>query len=355
MSAPYHPNFVVNLPYRNKLPSAPYGPYFKNVDILTHLKDEFPEYRTSTIEKNYVWQPHLGPLVGIDIDLVDQESILVADVNAQQNLAPSDRKYLHYSSNEKGKGKSSKASFDEQTKPWWLRNTTYMENNPFNVQSKIIEEDPGKRTAELKKKLAEPHLDHFSQEYVERTFSSVDETIKRLEAQNKNKKIVYNIPVLPLEDQIPSSKKRKRIHSLVRFDEDPKVVVNVVTVQDDEQTSKKYKIDDSIATNVREPLPSKDGATTVKGLEVTLVAPAAKDDSYNRKKTEHLFEWVKDYRMEIHTDPLGCNFIFLLDEEDKEQLPTKVKYFPIASRVDMKKLTLDNSMPQDCLVVREDS
>jgi hypothetical protein len=379
-TTPYQPNFVMNLPYRNKLPTTAYGPYFKNIDVLSHLKEENPEYRTSTIEKNYIWQPHLGPFVGVDIELVDQESILIADPNAQQNLHPDDRKHLHYSGLEKGKGKAVKASFDQQSKPWWLRNTTYMENNPFNLQ-KVKEEDPRQRAAELKKKLADPHMDHFSPEYIEKTFSCVEDTIKRLEAQNKHRKLVSVTPVVPLQETNNNNNKtsRKRIHSLVRFDEDPKIVVNVVNdqnniEQDGESVTKKYKIDDSIVANVREPASSKDGVTnTFKGLEVTLVAPVIKDNENNNdsptkqsKKVslnsdeQLLYEWVKDYRMEIHTDEQTCNFVFLVHEERDPTVSanhrpaTKVHYFPVASRVDMKKLTLENSSPQDCVVLRED-
>lgn len=346
---PRQPNFAINLKYRNKLPSAPYGPYFKNVDILTSLKTELPEYRTSTIEKNYVWQPHLGPFVGINIDLVDQDSILVTDTN--QNLHSEDRKYINYVSNDKVKGKK---TFDQQSKPWWLRNTTYLENNPFNKGSKLSEDDPRTRALELKKKLTNPNLDHYSTEYIDGTFTKVEETVKRLQAQNKDKKtLVASHPVMPLlEENISningSDLNRKRLHSLVRFDEDPKVVVNLVSTYDESAPkSKKYKIDDSVVTNVREPV-KKDGVALAKGVDVTLVAPVMEDETYHQKKSEHLYEWVKDYRMEVHQDAANTNFVILLNEEENQVL-----YFPVSSRIDMKKLTLENSIPQDCFIIRE--
>ena len=86
----------------------------------------------------------------------------------------------------------------------------------------------------------------------------------------------------------------------------------------------------------------------MKGLVVTVVAPVAEDESYSRKKSEHLFEWVKDYRMEVHQDGANTNYALLIDEEN-----SSVFYLPITSRVDMKKLTLENSIPQDCFVIRD--
>eukprot|EP01040_Poterioochromonas_malhamensis_P002384 gene2384-2531_t len=345
---PYQPNFVINLPYRNKIPPAPYGPYFKTIDILTSLKDEVPEYRTSTIEKNYVWQPHFGPDVGINIDLVDHDSILVADANAQANIHPDDRKYINYVSNDKVKGKYQKSSFDQQSKPWWLRNTTYLENNPFNKSSTLKEENPKHRTRDLKKKLADPLLEQFSIEYIDKTFSLTDETVQRLQNQNKDKKkLVSSKPIMPLFEGDNTGRSKKRLHSLVRFDEDPKFVVNAVSGAG-EGKFKKYKIDDSIATNVRDPV-SKDNTTTAKGVDITLVAPVAEDENYSRNKEEHLYEWVKDYRMEVHQDAPNSNFVVIVDEENQ-----KVHYLAIDSRIDMKKLTLDQSIPQDCLVIRED-
>jgi hypothetical protein len=360
---PHQPNFVVNLPYRNKLPSAPYGPYFKTIDVLSSLKGDFPEYRTSTIEKNYVWQPHFGPDVGINIDLVDQDSILVSDAQAAQNLHPDDKKYLNYLSNEKAKG-NRKATFDQQSKPWWLRNTTYLENNPFRLNNKLKDEDPKLRALELKKKLVDPSADHYSEEYVEKTFSMVDETIKRLELQNKTKKqIVSSVLIVPFivdysinDEEEENKASKKRLFSLVRYDEDPKVVVNLVKVDDNDdstatgQQAKKYKVDDSIVTNVRNPLSSRDETTNQsKGLEVTLVAPMMDDNSFSRKKQQHLYKWVKDYRMETHIDPANSNFIVMINEQSG-----KAEFFPIASRIDMKKLNLDHSLPQDCLVIRDE-
>ena len=38
------------------------------------------EYKISTLEKSFIWQPNFGLDMGINLDLVDQESILVQEI-----------------------------------------------------------------------------------------------------------------------------------------------------------------------------------------------------------------------------------------------------------------------------------
>ena len=71
--------FICQPQFHNSLPNAPCGPYFKQVDLL-HPYADFATYRASSLEKNYVWQPHFPPDLGIRLNLVDQESILNPDV-----------------------------------------------------------------------------------------------------------------------------------------------------------------------------------------------------------------------------------------------------------------------------------
>jgi len=122
--------FIIKLKFANNLPNAPSGPFLKSIPYVNNgsysslYDNKFPEYRTSTLEKGYTWQPHFGPDLGIQLDLVDQDSILETD---HQTVDQSDLKYLTGSVDS---GRAKLAQLD-QSKPLWLRNTTYMENNLF--------------------------------------------------------------------------------------------------------------------------------------------------------------------------------------------------------------------------------
>ena len=327
-----NPAFLYSLTYKNKLPTAPYGPYFKRIEILTSLKDEAPEYRMSTIEKNYVWQPHFGNEVGIQLDLVDQDSILVSEQTEQ--IHPDDRLYINYSGSDRRK---TDLSID-QNKPWWLRNTTYLENNPFNTKSKLREEDPKVFVESLQKRLKNPKLDHYSAEYVESTFTTVDKTVEDLKKANASKKtLVSSQPIFPI-----NLTGKKRSYSLIRFDEDPKLIVEKIS------TTKKYRIDDSIITNIRPPTVLEEG-TKAKGLDVTLVAPFVENNG-SSKTEEQLYEWVRDYRMEFYAEQNDDNFVILVNEDDDN-----VEYLAVNARIDLKKIIGDYVVPEDSLVKRVDS
>ena len=116
--------FLIDLQFQNNLPNAPSGPFLRKLGLY-HKFDRFAEYKTSTLEKKHVWQFHLGPDCGLNLDFVDQDSILVE--SDMKELDVDEQAYL------KGNQKksSSKKDLDESDKPWWLRSTTYMENDLF--------------------------------------------------------------------------------------------------------------------------------------------------------------------------------------------------------------------------------
>lgn len=332
-------NFNVKFHYRTSLPSPPCGPYFHNVDILRSLDEGLPEYRTSTLEKSFVWQPHFGPDMGIKLDLVDQESIVIPDRPAP--LDPSEMKYLNGSNTDKSKGKLK--SFDQESKPWWLRNTTYLENNPFN-KGKVAEDDLVQRGMAAKSRLVDQTKDLFGVDLVDDSFSKVEATVQRLIAEKKNAHLLWGAPFIPQASADRAEGSRKR--QLVRFDEDPKLITKAVPHGADAGVDqvKRFKVDHGLITNERAVI-RHDDTVLASTVDVSLVAPDA--DSVNGHGSR--YHWVKDYRMELQDAGSTDCFLLVVNEGTGSAY-----FFPITSRMDMRKLGPDASKPLECVVHREE-
>ena len=357
--------FLLSLKFQNSLPNAPSGPFLKNIQVK-HSFEEFPEYRTSTLEKSYIWQPHFGPDMGIELDLVDQDAILAQDKGGV--LDQSDLRYLTGNAN-KGRGKTKQ--IDQDNKPWWLRNTTYMENNLYNV-TKIKA-----KTAEAGVSFAaqQPELDYnvdmLSTDFINDSFDAVSRTVNSLIAKNASKKLLRDMSLVPLvagsAGSVPFIEK---LHSLVRFDEDPMVTANGSVKSAEEEhssasssASKKRKVDAGLITNLRKSMKSSELRSEV--IEVSLVSPLVAHDEKDEEEkegdaAEEVYGWVKDYRMNVQHIQLSDSFLFVLptttsDNSSEEATVTEqnVQYFPIRARVDMKKMNPEDSRPHECRVIRE--
>lgn len=121
-------DFIIQPKYANNLPEVPSGPYFKDTKPYRKFED-FAKYNFSSLERSYVWHPHFGPEAGIKLDLWDQESILVH--STKDSLPHEDLKYL-------ASAAAAKGFQSQEEKPWWLRNTTYLEN--ANLDQKFTQE-----------------------------------------------------------------------------------------------------------------------------------------------------------------------------------------------------------------------
>lgn len=371
--------YLLNLKFRNSLPSAPSGPFLKNVKI-THSFDEFPEYCTSTLEKNYIWQPHFGPDLGIKIDLVDQEAILAEDKGAF--LDQSDIKYL--SGNvEKGRGKTKQ--IDDSNKPWWLRNTTYMENNLYNVAKVKSKAAVASETISAKRPVLDYDRDMLSTSFINESFDIVSKTVADLIAKSGTNKLVRDLSLVPMEDSAPSVgvSFADRLHSLVRFDEDPVVVIGSANSNGNGEegysssssmkasgpASKRRKVDTGLITNLRENVKSAE-LSNHHVLEVSLVSPLVTTTTATTAATdaassgEALYSWVKDYRMDVQPSQQQDLFLFVMQRDSTlnstsngngsgEVVEGSVQYFPIRARVDMHKMNPEDSRPHDCVVLRE--
>ena len=352
--------FLISLKYHNNLPNAPSGPFLKNINILQSL-DEFPEFRTSTLEKGYVWQPHFGLDLGVKLDLVDQDAILFQEKNnAAPILDQSDLKYLT-STVEKNRGKTKQ--IDQSSKPWWLRNTTYMENNLYNVgRVKAIAAESAKEISAKKKDNIDYDVDMLSTSYINDSFDLTARTVARLVAENAKRKVLRDLPVVPMESadlSVPAFLGKN--HSLVRFDEDPVVLATEEGYSSSSSTTapaKRRRVDVGVITNLRQAVKSEH--TRNAALEVSLVSPlvqttSAETSNGNGNGKEVRFGWVKDYRMDIQQSKVNDSFLFVysVGGESSSGNDDSVQYFPIGSRIDMKKMNPEDSLPHECIVVPE--
>jgi hypothetical protein len=347
-------DYQLNLKFQNSLPNAPSGPFLKNIKI-THSFDEFPEYCTSTLEKNYIWQPHFGPDMGVQLDLVDQEAILAQDKGSQLDQA--DMKYLA-NNGDKSRGKTK--HIDDSNKPWWLRNTTYMENNLFNIAKVKAKAAEATMTMSAKRPALDYDRDMLSTAFINESFDIVSKTVESLIAKNGANRLLRDMPVVPILVEGPQAVPfMDRPHSLVRFDEDPVIATRSAGSAEEDSSSssssapalKRRKVDTGLITNLRQTVKSSELRSEV--LEVSLVSPLA-------TLLDAAGSWVKDYRMDVQHTQLDDSFLFVLqDQEDREQdhssgADAAVRYFPIRARVDMKKMNPEDSRPHDCVVVLEE-
>lgn len=320
-------NFNIKFQCRNSLPPPPCGPYFMPLEILTSLNQGLPEYRTSSLEKAHIWQPHFGPDLGLKLDLPDMESVLVSD--QQHLLDPEDLKYLS-ATQEKGRGKLK--DFDQASKPWWLRNTTYLENNPFNMGKLTKDEDLVQKNSEARRKAMETGKDSYDIEAIDESFDVVDKFVESLLEQNPGVSIEWSHAILPYCSTPGEVSSKKR--SLVRFDDDPVQVTSSHGV-------KKFRASHAIITNERQVV-KDNGKVLDKHLDVTVIAPQADQDQDSSE-----YDWVKDYRMEVKDDDAKDCFLLV-------QGSGSVSFVPLVGRIDLHKLPLEKSKPLTAVVTRDD-
>lgn len=326
----------------NHVPPPPCGPYFRSLEILTSLDSGMPEFRTSSLEKSYVWQPHFGPELGVKLELVSQEALMIPEKPLA--LDPMDLKYLNAAYEKKVdlRGKN----YDPDNKPWWLRNTTYIENNPFNVSSRARDDDLVLKGVEQKSKIIDHTKSNFSSDDIAQSFTDVQTTVDRLVAQNKQATLLWSAPFLPevsnLSDQGRQVSGRKR--SLVRFDEDPRHTTKAVRHETDDGVDRvqRFDTDHSIITNGR-PCLRPDGSVNDKLVDVSLVAPET-------ASKESLHSLVKDYRLEFQDrDGKDC-FVLVVQESDGHAY-----FFPVQDRMDVRKLGTGGSKELAYVVQRNDA
>lgn len=254
----------------------------------------------------------------------------------------------------------SRGKIDLADKPWWLRETTYTSNDLFRTGSKV--KDEGHATsAKLKQQLQNEVVeDPFSVACIQETFRSVQTTLTSLKSESK-RKMEFMIPLLPAQCTISNDSQSVPLFSIVRFDEDPAANEDLERSTLSQSNKRLKRIDSSIITNFRL---SKDenriGKQSV--FESTLVAPyqdsieggncdELTQEGDNGDKNEVLYDWVKDYSMDVQNHNMGDSFLFFQSENSRGE--SEMSYIPYAARVEMKKLNVEDSMPHECFVTRK--
>ena len=359
-------DFICLPQFHNSLPNAPSGPYLKNIE-LSHRYTEFSQYRTSSLEKNYIWQPHFGPDLGLRLDLVDQEAILnPVSMRNEDNIDASEMRLLKGDAPERGRGKL--RSLDGGEKPWWLRNTTYLENNLY---SSVVQST----NTDFKRKRVGDAFVSGIEAYIS-SFDTVELNVRRLAKEAKEKlhtDIEWSIPVLPgadLGDYL----------AVARFDEDPDTTrkepasssgdVEIPVPLENEAVY-------SILANIRQINPDEENTkTSLTSFYTSLVLPSDEkyvptvaasesNDELNKLSEESkenggdlstdignsttvLFKWAKNYSMDVNTKQ-DDSFVLTVQEprmgggsmsaSSRGGQEGSVTYHPVRSRLLLKKVT----------------
>lgn len=181
-------------------------------------------------------------MIGLDINLVDQEAMLHQPTNEQPD--PADLLYLNPST-----AKSSATSSNPtnsvrhhaidltDSNPWWLRNTTYLENNLFSQTTRNRSDNVA--LSEIKKRLTiDRELDSNPENFAalkslsnkvednidtDDSFSLVDITLKKLIEKNKKSGVSLEWSY----DIFPNNQLENQTISFVRYNETPIPTVNI--------------------------------------------------------------------------------------------------------------------------------
>jgi hypothetical protein len=288
-------DFTVNFQFRNTLPNPMAGPFFQKMEMLTFLPHL--EYKIPSLESKYLWKPVADPFVGIKVDFPDQDSFITKDKTQQPDLMdPADQKLLFSSKKMKRNvANPLKRASSSDEKPFWLRDTTYLENNPFNRAQ--YSKDNDSSNLQRKKHLAalkvadaaaaeNPHCQNpYSIAAIEASFIALQTTLAAMRdgshpsctisastnssslssSQNggKKRKVVGIYPIVPLSSYPSSSstvptttpsKAQEQEYSnlksveLIRYDED----IHQLTVlqEEDEMRAtnkkRKYQVDHAL-------------------------------------------------------------------------------------------------------------
>lgn len=207
----------------------------------------------------------------------------------------------------------------------------------------------------------------LSTEFIDDSFSLVQVAVTNLISKATKLKVNRVMPLLPCDAAIrhpDASINDVSSHSFVLFDEDPSLSFH----GQNNHHAKRRKISDGIITNARK-VQSKDGAKAQPDIDVSLVS-AGVDEEDEEKKGDDTpaldsswveYQWVRDYRMEMHTNEHKDCFVFVYNKSNDSSSSSSsssnsslnMEYYPIDTRIEMKRLNPEESLPHDALVKRD--
>lgn len=313
----------------NAVPPLPSGPFFKKMDLV-HKFEEFGAYHVTSLEKHFVWKPHVN--VAQCLDLVDQES-LIPSTSAGAGVVPG----------LVGTARKTGTSSLDVSKIPWLKKTTYLTNNLYdNVnQFKGDEEIIKGKNAQTKAQI-KVHHDAFAENFIDYTFEAVAaKTARALEASKENlaarRKVEWVVPVLP-DDALWGSNL-----NLLRFDNDPMADDDLRAI--DKAAS--LQVLDSIVTNIRA-LPQK--ATDVSTESRFAISLVANDGTAAENYDVTNYKWVRDFKMQVKGSNLDDSFLFVLDADANGD--KVLTYAPLNSNVELKRISKEECSEHTATVKR---
>mmetsp|Transcript_32468 Transcript_32468/g.30952 ORF Transcript_32468/g.30952 Transcript_32468/m.30952 type:complete len:436 (-) Transcript_32468:130-1437(-) len=382
-------DFICLPQFHNSLPNAPSGPYLKNIELL-HRYQDFSQYKTSSLEKNYIWQPHFGPDLGLRLDLVDQEALFIPEfIKNEDNIDAAEMRLLKGEVTEGRRGKVG------GEKPWWLRSTTYLENNLY---VSVV-----KTKKDIKRQRVNTETMTGIEAYVS-SFDTVEANLERLAKESREKlnvEVEWSIPFLPTEDF-------NDYFAVARYDEDPDISLDRRKLdredkgKDISNEQNSVKASHSILANIRQSiikgenpnkalnsfttslvLPSGDNETTAESVENGNDAEKSSShveeadvttgiDATSEMETAStiipsnsssvVYKWVKDYTMDVNSKQ-DDSYILTVDipglsnslnssssASSSQQSLGSLSYRPIRSKLELKKDTTGH--PHEAIITR---
>jgi hypothetical protein len=331
-------DFLVDFKYNNALPPVPSGPFFSDFGMVESFQ-LLRNYKMSSLEKSYIWQPHPDPLVGIDIDLVDMEHMFKGNNVLLNSDGKEDLRYLDVNDSKNKKDESSKTPNELS----WLRSTTHMGSGLTFQKGTIGSDKEGNK--KIKMHFTE-NSDPLSVAYIEKSFTLVNETLaKEVSKQAKHRNtVVYSAPLLPYNND------ETRDYCHVRFDELPYYSSlhssNNLQTDSSIDTSKNI-VHNSIVSNIRRSAKNANKFTvSVVSSHKNSNANSMDVDNNIDDKSVH-YDWISDFDMSI--DREKSSYIFVLDKTKKE-----AQYLPYYNRIYLKKANIEDIAPCEAFVSRRE-
>jgi len=284
------------------------------------------------LEKSFTWQPHVRYDIGMDLDLIDRESLMV---NAGDNHALSRKDLTYITSAGTGGSTRVDGTLSDGSKPTWLRTTTYTENQIMDVS--ILNEATGndrnkrlsgggesddeaagargtgdgdgeKRTTKRKRVEAD-------------SFDEVNKTVQKLRKAAKSPRGIEFVSAL-----VPEPTQWCKVSTLLKFDEDPYV-----------GSGGDVDVQSGIITNFN--------ALDNKGSQWSSSLVAPKNGSAPGAMGQ--YGWVRDLELSLHARPVEGAYAVGVNASGPSM------FYPVRFRLDLKKyLPSDVTHEHESTVVR---
>jgi len=308
--------FLRDIEFKDTLPVAPSGPYFKKVGLSGDTGKEYCNYEVSTLVRNMIWPPHFEDTgMRLKYQLADKNAALYGECATEfkHDIEQETRMYLAAALERGGKVNN---KVEHAAAHWWLRDAKYDELGVVQKDNKKIKDDAQNDTDEK---------DLWNSEiFINDSFTAVGETVYG--------DITWSIPIIPDQSMIENSL------CLAKFDADP--VDHIASGEDIPVGSK--RICSSIISNIR---PSKK-STGELDYSVSLVVEDITTDEDESESDESIksYKWLKDYQMGAKKDV--NQFLFINDMKDGGS-----KFSAVETRLELNRLPKSEIMPIDCTVV----